>query len=463
MQPVPKVAVIGLDCAEPSLMFDRWAELLPNTRRLMDRGTFGPLTSSIPPITVPAWSCMASSKDPGTLGIYGFRNRSDHSYDALTIATSLAVTEPRLWEILSQRGRENIIIGVPGTYPIHTPPRGCMITSFLTPGIDCDYTHPKALKADIAQWVGEYLVDVRGFRTDDKHWLLQQIYEMTDKRFTVARRLLTSRPWDLFWMVEMGHDRIHHGFWQYMDPAHHRHVPGSEFEHAIRDYYIHVDGLIGELLETMDLTRTAVWLVSDHGGQCMVGGFCINEWLIREGYLVLKTPLAGVRRFDIKDVDWPRTRAWGEGGYYGRCFINAAGREPQGIVSREQFEPLCRELQDKLEATVDHHGRLLGTRVHRPRDLYRAVNGVPPDLIVLFGNLRWRSVGSVGHPEVHTFENDTGPDDANHAQEGLYVYAHPGLPPGGRASGPTLYDVAPTILRMLGEPIPADMIGHSLI
>src|SRR5262245_49700920 len=167
---IKKVAVIGLDCAEPSLVFDRWRDRLPHLSALMERGTYGPLTSCLPPITVPAWSCMASSKDPGTLGIYGFRNRKDYSYDGLSIATSLAVREPRLWDILSQRGRDNIIVGVPGTYPIAKPPRGCMISGFLTPDTKADFTHPPALKRDIESWVGEYMFDVKGFRTNDKSW-----------------------------------------------------------------------------------------------------------------------------------------------------------------------------------------------------------------------------------------------------------------------------------------------------
>ena len=53
-----KVFVIGLDCADPELIFDRWREDLPNLSRLMGGGLYGPLTSSHPPITVPAWSSM---------------------------------------------------------------------------------------------------------------------------------------------------------------------------------------------------------------------------------------------------------------------------------------------------------------------------------------------------------------------------------------------------------------------
>ena len=86
-----KVVVIGLDCATPQLLFDRYRGQLPNLERLMARGTWGRLRSCDPPITVPAWSVMMSSKDPGTLGIYGFRNRCDYSYDKMAFATGTAV------------------------------------------------------------------------------------------------------------------------------------------------------------------------------------------------------------------------------------------------------------------------------------------------------------------------------------------------------------------------------------
>ena len=82
--------IIGLDCAEPSLL-ERWREQLPVLSGLMDQGVHGRLTSVIPPITVPAWSCMMSSRTPGDLGVYGFRNRQDHSYDSLRIADSTAI------------------------------------------------------------------------------------------------------------------------------------------------------------------------------------------------------------------------------------------------------------------------------------------------------------------------------------------------------------------------------------
>ena len=77
-----RLAIIGLDCAAPALVFDRFAADLPNLRRLMDAGSWGPLASCDPPITVPAWSCMTASRDAGQLGFYGFRNRRDYTYEA---------------------------------------------------------------------------------------------------------------------------------------------------------------------------------------------------------------------------------------------------------------------------------------------------------------------------------------------------------------------------------------------
>ncbi|MGD2070649.1 MAG: alkaline phosphatase family protein, partial [Gemmatimonadota bacterium] len=65
--------VLGLDCAAPEVLFGD--PELHNVRRLMEVGCWGRLESVVPPITVPAWMCMATSRDPGSLGVYGFRNR----------------------------------------------------------------------------------------------------------------------------------------------------------------------------------------------------------------------------------------------------------------------------------------------------------------------------------------------------------------------------------------------------
>lgn len=460
---VEKVLVIGLDCADPVLMFDRYLDRLPNIRRLAEAGAFGPMESCMPPITVPAWSCMASSKDPGQLGVYGFRNRADWSYDKLDFATSLHIKEPRLWDILGKAGKKSFLLGVPGTFPPSPVNGGMVCADLMTPSADSNYTYPASLKNEIANQFGEFIIDVKGYRTDKKDWLLEKVYQMSEQRFDVARYFMRRADWDLFWMVDMGTDRMHHGFWQFMDPAHHRYRKGNPQENAIADFYRFLDGQIGETLKLVDLETTAVWIVSDHGAKCMVGGICFNDWLIQNGYLALTTRPNGVTRFSDVTIDWSKTTAWGEGGYYGRCFFNVRGREPQGQIPPEEYDAFAARLIEQLEAMTDPEGRPLGTRAFRPDRLYHAVKATPPDLVVLFGNLSWRSVGSVGNPSIYTFENDTGPDDANHDTHGIFVCAGAGVNGIRGRRAITLYDFAPTVLAQMGLAAPGDMIGKNVL
>ena len=448
-----KVFVIGLDCAEPSLVFDRYADDLPNLSRLVAQGRHGPLETTIPAITVPAWSSMFSGRDPGELGFYGFRNRADYSYDKMRIATGAAVAAPRVWDMAGDAGKRVAVVGVPQTYPVR-PVNGLMISGFLTPNTRSTYTWPAELKDEVQEVVGDYALDVQPFRTDRKEQLLGQIQAMTAQHCALVKHLLDKKPWDLFVWVEIGVDRIHHGFWKYGDPSHPMYEPGNPFERAMHDYYVHLDGQIGEMLALLPRDTTVV-VLSDHGGQPMIGGFCINEWLMQRGYLVLKEQPEGIARLEDCVIDWERTRAWASGGYYARVFVNVAGREPQGVVPSEEYEAFRNQLAAELEATTDQRNDPIGTRAFRPEDVYRRVTNIPPDLIVYLGNLAWRSVGSVGHGTLHVFENDTGPDDANHAQNGLYIAS--GGEPQTKPAPRTWHAVAPTILEGLGLTAPGWM------
>ncbi len=459
-----KVAILGLDSASPDLVFDRFRDELPNLARLIDGGAYGRLRSTHPPITVPAWTSMTTGLDPGELGLYGFRNRKDHSYDGYQFATSTLVTRPRLWDLVGESGKRSIVLGVPQTYPTR-PLRGEMVSCFLTPSNKSQYTQPPELKEEVERVTGGYTFDVANFRTTDKVALLERCYEKTEKHLRLVKHMLGSREWDFFMMVEMGMDRIHHGFWSFMDPLHHRYEAGNPLEGAIFDYYRHVDAEIGEILALMP-EDTSVLVVSDHGARRMEGGICFNEWLIDKGYLVLKerpkapAPLVGTA------IDWSRTRAWGDGGYYGRCFLNVKGREPNGVIDPSDYESVRSQLIEEIAAIEDPEGKCIGSRACRPEDLYDKANGVAPDLLVYFGDLSWRSVGSVGMGSIHTFENDTGPDEANHDWHGIVVAARadataiPGLR--GDMGEVSIYDIAPTVLDIMGIEIPDHMIGRPL-
>jgi predicted AlkP superfamily phosphohydrolase/phosphomutase len=453
-----RVFVIGLDCFTPQFVFDQWKDELPNLKGLIEKGAYGLLESTIPAITVPAWQSMMTSKNPGKLGFYGFRNRANYSYDEMFYANSLAVKEPTVWDILGKAGKKSVVVGVPQTYP-PKPVEGCLIGCFLTPDTDSDFTYPSDLKEELWKNVGEYIIDVKDFRTDDKIRLIKQIYEMTARRFSTVRYLMDNKDWDFFMFVEMGPDRIHHGMWKFVDPEHPKFEPGNRFEKSILNYYKYLDDEIGTLLEALD-DDTVVLVVSDHGAKKMDGGINFNDWLIQKGYLVLKEMPEGRTSLKNDNIDFSRTRVWGSGGYYGRLFINVKGREPQGVVDPRDYERFRDELVAELEALTDPEGNNIGTRVFKPEETYPVVNGVAPDLIVYFGDLNWRSLGTIGNDSLWSFENDTGPDDANHAQHGIFILYDPENPGGGREfEGAHLMDIAPTVLHHLDQPIPDDFEG----
>jgi predicted AlkP superfamily phosphohydrolase/phosphomutase len=135
------------------------------------------------------------------------------------------------------------------------------------------------------------------------------------------------------------------------------------------------------------------------------------------------------------------------------------GREPQGIVPASQVEQVRDELAAALASIPGSRGESLNTQVYKPEAIYRAVRNVAPDLIVYFGDLHWRAVGSLGHGKHYTFENDTGPDDANHAVNGLFILYEPGRAGRGHLTGHQLMDIAPTLLDRMGLSIPTEMQG----
>jgi len=453
-----RFVVIGLDCATPQLVFDAWLDELPNIKSVIESGIHGPLRSTIPPITVPAWTTMMTSRDPGQLGFYGFRNRSGWGYDDLYFANAKYVKAKTVWNHLSRNRLQSLILGVPQTYP-PKPLKGVLVSSFLAPDTSVQFTWPDEVKAELdAAAGGDYMIDVRDFRTDDKDWLLEQIDIMTEKRFKAFRHFIAKDEFDFAMMVEMGPDRIHHGFWRFMDKDHRLYEPGNKYENAIHDYYIKLDDEIGRTLDILD-SETSVMIVSDHGAKSMVGAICINEWLIGHGFLTLKETPSEPVRMKNSMIDWEKTKVWGEGGYYSRIFFNVKGREPQGVIEPGDYDKFRDELVEMLEAMTDEEGNNIGTRALKPEEVYREVNNVPPDLIVYLGNLDWRSAGSVGTGTIYLYENDTGPDDANHAEDGIFIWKSPGMEHRPQKGQFSIYDIAPTILDYFGITPPPDMIG----
>lgn len=466
----PRVVVIGLDCLTPQLFFDAWLDELPTFNKLVEAGTWGRLRSVDPPITVPAWSCMMSGYNPSQLGLYGFRHRRIGTYDALYFATSERVTKPRVWDRLGAAGLSSGIMGVPQTFPVKKL-KGWMVSGFLAPDTDAVFTFPDPLKEQLDAAIGApYMLDVDDFRSDDRERILRDIHTMTERRFKAFRHLVEKRACDFMMVVEMGSDRIHHAFWRYIDPTHRLYEPGNRFEHSVLDYYKKLDDELAATLALLD-DDCQVYVVSDHGARPMHGGFCINDWLREQGLLTLTSQPAGQTKFKESMVDWSRTKVWAWGGYYARIFVNLEGREPQGQVPAADYEAFLAELTERLMTLDGPDGEPMGNRVMRPKDLSPdgTAAGDWPDLMVYFGDLAYRSIGSVGndHEGFFVFSNDTGPDDANHDHDGIFVHARvrdvrAGRPGPGERQGLRLVDVGPTIVASFGVETPADAAGQPM-
>ncbi len=462
-----KLLVIGLDCATPSLFFDRHLRNIHTLKRLQLSGIRGQLESSDPPITIPAWMCMATGKTPGQLGVYGFRHLKKGTYDKAWIASSSSIQGKTAWECLGDHGFSSIVVGIPPTYPIR-PFKGNLVSCFITPSTDSAFTNPPELKKEILDKFGHYTFDV-SFRVEEKRELFDNLVKMTKERHEVVKHLIRTKPWDMCWFVEIGLDRVHHSLWKYFDEHHKDYQPASEYRGYIDEYERLLDANVKEIIDLVP-DDTRILVVSDHGAQPMDGCMCINEWLIQEGYLYLNKYPDKVTAPEKLDVNWGKTKAIGWGGYYARIFFNVEGREPRGIISSEDFPHERTVLRHKIEAMNGPGGKPLGNKTFLTGDLYPDGHvGDDPDLFVYFSNLAWRSAGTVGHKRLYLEENDTGPDDAVHAKQGLFIgttkkrylelvreqdaKVDAGLK-GFKIQQFSIYDVFPTIMDHFGIDVP---------
>jgi predicted AlkP superfamily phosphohydrolase/phosphomutase len=455
MNAKPKLLIIGLDSTPSNLLFKDLAGCLPNINRMMDHGMTATLESCHPPITVPAWMVMMTSKTPGKLGVYGFRNRKGFSYNEGWLANSQSIKEPKVWDLLTKQNKRICLVGVPPTYPAFQV-NGSLVPCFLTPKGKNEFTYPTELAAEIESLIGgNYLFD-------DRDLVIEKLYEMTRKRFEVIKYLLKKEPWDYFMFVEIGVDRLHHMFWKYYDKSHPKYVPNNQYEEVIPKYYKYIDDRIGELLSIID-DETYVLLVSDHGTASMKGVFCINEWLIKEGYLVLKNYPNSVTDLDKCEVDWEKTTAWGWGGYYARVFLNVKGREPEGKIATNEYDKVRDELKSKLLGIEGPQGEKFENKVFYPETLYDECNGSKSDLMVYFDNLFWRSAGTIGHNTPYLSENDTGPDDSVHWMDGVFIlYNKRKDNHVSKLDRLSIYDIAPLILDIMDTKVPEDMQGKTV-
>lgn len=487
---------------------------LPTLRRLVEGGASGPLRSVVHPYTAQAWTTMATGCGQGRHRILDFWERDFSRYGfRLLNASHRAV--PSLWGWLSARRRRVVVVNVPMTYPPE-PVAGVLISGRDTPGLGAAYTHPPELKAELAQLAGEPYVIV----PDD--WLYtrrgqpdrarDELFRELRVRFRVVRELLRREPWDLAWFVVSATDGAAHFFWKYHDPAHPLHTPegAATYGDVVREVYRRADAELGRLLEEVG-DGAAVLVVSDHGqGPQTPLAVHLNLWLAQEGYLTfarggrggprraVARALRAVKRvaYDrlsfqnltlarrlfpdwlrrelgqetfFGGIDWARTRAYSEE-VRGNIWVNLKGRDPAGTVEPgAEYEALRDALIAGLSSLRNPlTGEPLVRRVWRREELYTGpyVDRFPdlvvetdtPEVFRPRGDYRGKEpVRVLGREELAALKTS-----GVHRMEGIFVARAPGVRAGAQVQGASLQDLAPTILYLLGEPIPGHMDGRVL-
>ncbi len=286
-----KVAILGLDSMPPAYFFGTYRADMPNLGRLMSQSLCAHLESTNPPITVPAWTAMMSSKDPGQLGFYGFRNRKDHSYDGYQFANVALVKEPRTVGHPRTR-RQALDARSACRRPTRRRPiDGEMVTCFLTPSTKSDVHLPA--RAQGGGRARRRRLRPRRRRLPHRRQGRRCWSASTTRRASTsrsARHLLRTRPWDFFMLVEMGVDRIHHGVLE-LHGSRASQVRARQSLRAARcATTIATSTARSASCSPSCPSDTIVLVVSDHGSKKMDGGICFNEWLIAEGYLTLAEP-----------------------------------------------------------------------------------------------------------------------------------------------------------------------------
>jgi predicted AlkP superfamily phosphohydrolase/phosphomutase len=428
-----KILVIGLEGATPELLFGE--ERLINFRRLMEGGCYGRLESVVPPTAVPAWLSMATGQDPGSLGIYSSRNRVSRSYRSNHYRDMELSLETALWNQLGRQGGRSLLMGVPV---------------------------PAKVRWENTERVDEYRLEENDFPASDRNQLKDDIYAASRTHFETVRRHLRDPGWNYLQFLESGLDRLQHTFWHFHDPQHMLYEPGNPYETVIRDYYLYLDGETGKILEMLN-EDTVILVISCFGAQRLDGIFCVNEWLLEEGLLVLNDYPKGITPFYDLNVNWEKTKAWSEGEYCASVFFNVKGREPNGTIEPADFETLRDEIKSRFEISMDEERGSLEIRVFKPEEIYKTVKGVAPDLILQVGKDSWRADDGVGYRSVCFPAKSEWEDRCSPTNLACFILAADNNPLQGEIEEVHLLDIAPTLLEIAGREVPALMQGKSLL
>ncbi|MBS3093074.1 alkaline phosphatase family protein [Candidatus Pacearchaeota archaeon] len=458
-----KVFVLGIDGAFPEYIFGEWLDELPNLNLLVKNGGYARLNSTIPPLSVTAWTSIFTGKNPADTGIFEYIYREDFS-SKFSIVTSKNLKEKTVWEIISEQNKKSIVCYALLSWPIK-PFNGWMISDSLLESTkdSLRLVHPPELHEELKKALGIVpKLDITNFRDITQQEIIKKVYELTEVQINSMLYLLKNKEWDLFFGVIPLSDRMNHTFWKHLDKKHRKYDADSPFKDTLKDYYKYLDGKIGEMVGLLD-DDVKIIVLSDHGIQRMHTRFNLTDWLIKENYLTLKQLPTNKMQFNFDLVDWSKTKAFAIGAYEGQIYINLKGREPGGIVLPEDYDFVIDELSKKLMDLRGDDDAALNTKIFIKKIHFRGkYEENAPDIIIYLDNLQYGCNTSViGNETSWNPSTIRGIDDATHSLQGICIIKN-GVYKNENLKEISYLDIAPTILHELGVDIPRDMSGKIL-
>jgi predicted AlkP superfamily phosphohydrolase/phosphomutase len=503
-----RVWALGLDGATLDLIRP-WADegQMPVLSHLMRSGGSGPLRSTYPPLTGPAWSSFMTGMSPGRHGVLEFFRRQPGTYRQV-LNTYRDLDGKPLWRLLSEAGKRVGVMGVPMTYPPE-PVNGFMISGLLTPAGRRDFTFPISLLDELEAHLGSYrLRHDQKYRRNAPEPFIREQYEILENNIQAALYLMHKERWDFFMVHLLGSDRMQHEFWHLLDPSHPQHDPAERrrYGNVIQTFFRQMDASIGRLVEALD-DDVVILVMSDHGFGPVRRFVNFNTWLLQQGLLRLRSdPMTALRHLvyrlginyntaahwvlklgfgrqamelgrqrreelqrrlflSLDDVDWARTKVYSVGNF-GQMYVNLTGREPQGSVSPgAEYEAVLDDLTQRLRMLADPEtGQPVVADILRREDLYDGPHAeASADLMFLTRGMEYKAMGLSDFSSRRVFDPVYG-TTGHHRMDGLMIWHGPGVIQEGRAfEGARIYDLAPTILYLMGRPVPEEMDGRVLL
>lgn len=463
-----KIVVLGLDGFSPDFV-RRWSNELPNLIKMQKRGIWGVLESTVPPTLPQVWISAQCGRNPGTYGVWDFTYRDDFSYGEKRVVSSEVTRRVDLmYTILPKKMQRVAMINVPVTWPPPKISAGYAISGLMIPDFNLGFTYPDSLKNEVDELIGEYIIDITeadvGGKEINRDRVLKKIYQMDLQRFILTRYFVNEKNCDCVMTAVMGCTRMLNLFYRGFDSQNRQYSSDSHYEGTLHDYYLWIDRNIGELFEELS-KEIVLFIYSGYSAQKLQGRINLNEWLINEGYMNLVDQPQKLTLFRDVKVDWSRTKCWSTG-YTGKLYLNMKGREPQGTVDPKDYDKFLDELTAKLKDIPDKVGRPLNTRVWKCDDIcFGPYVNYGPDLLVNFDEGRLGTSDLLGHNQGEIYSFDTAKDshDVAYGLYGYFVITGPGIPEGKELKGVSLLNIAPTVLDILGIPIPRNMERSSIL